>query len=86
MIVAMLFLSFVFLINAIGFLLPAPLMGWWLGLAAIWTPVNLFRTLRGAYGSSILGAALKALFVWAATVFSFSLLLIGLLVFSLSQL
>ena len=55
--------------------------GWPGGSAcALWTPVNLFQTLRGAYRSSILGAALKTLVVWWITVFSFTVLMIGLLV------
>jgi hypothetical protein len=83
--VAMDLLSFTFLTNAVGFILPLPLMGPWLAVVALWTPVNLFQTLRGAYGSSILGAALKTLFVWIVTVSAFSLLLTALLLFTLGQ-
>ena len=49
------------------------------------TVVNLFQTLRGGYGSSVIGAALKTLVVWFATAFSFSVLLTGLLIFALTQ-
>jgi hypothetical protein len=84
--VAMNLLSFTFLTNAAGLMLPFSWMGWWFGLVALWTPVNLFQTLRGAYGSSILGAALKTLVVWWITVFSFSLLLTGLLVLAVAEL
>jgi hypothetical protein len=86
LLVAMNLLSFGFLANGLGLVLPVAVMPLWLGLVAIWTPVNIFQTLRGAYGSSILGAALKAVIVWTTTVTAFSLLLIGLLIFSLAQL
>jgi hypothetical protein len=86
LLVAMNFLSFVFLANAVGLVLPPPLMGWWLGLVALWTPVNLFQTLRGAYGSSLIGAGLKTLFVWTTASLAFIVLLTGLLVFTLFQL
>ncbi len=83
--VAMNLLSFAFLTNALGLVLPDMLKPWWFGLLVFWTPVNLFQTLRGAYGSSILGATLKTLIVWSATVFSFSLLLAGLALLALAQ-
>lgn len=86
LLVAMNLMSFAFLANAVGLLLPAPMMIWWLGLVAIWTPVNLFQTLRGGYRSSLLGATLKTLVVWLASVTAFGVLLMGLLVFTLTQL
>jgi hypothetical protein len=86
LLVAMNLLSFTFLTNALGLILPFSWMGWWFGLVALWTPINLFQTLRGAYGSSILGATLKTLIVWWITVFSFSILLTGLLVLAVAQL
>ncbi len=86
LLVAMNLLSFTFLTNAAGLMLPFSWMGWWFGFIALWTPVNLFQTLRGAYGSSILGAILKTLVVWWITVFSFSVLLTGLLVLAVAQL
>jgi hypothetical protein len=61
-------------------------MGYWFGALALWTPVNLFQTLRGAYASSILGAVLKTLVVWWTTVLSFGVLLLAVMVFSLEQL
>ena len=85
LLVAMNLLSFAFLANAVGLMLPPSLMIWWLGLVAIWTPVNLFQTLRGGYGSSVLGATLKTLIVWVTTVTAFGALLLGLLVFTLTQ-
>ncbi len=86
MLVAMDLMSFTFLTNAVGLVLPLPLMGWWLAFVALWTPVNMFQTLRGAYGSSLLGAALRTLFVWITTVTAFALLLTALMVFTLAQL
>lgn len=78
-------LSFSFLTNAIGMVLPAPLIAPWFVILAFWTPINLFQTLRGGYGSSIVGAAFKTLIVWFMSVFAFALLLSALLLFSLSQ-
>ena len=78
-------LSFAFLTNALGLVLPDPVRNWWFVLLAFWTPINLFQTLRGAYGSSIPGAIMKTLFVWWSTMFSFVLLLCVLLVFALAQ-
>ena len=86
MLVAMDLLSFAFLTNAVGFVLPPTLMGWWLLAAALWLPVNLFQTLRGAYGSGVSGALVKTLVVWMVTVFAFLTLLIALMVFVLGQL
>ncbi|HEY7852832.1 MAG TPA: DUF3667 domain-containing protein [Caulobacteraceae bacterium] len=85
LLVAMNFLSFVFLANSLGFILPAPFARDWFDIVTIWTPINLYLTLRGAYGSSRIGAALKALIVWIASFLAFLLLLIGLMVFSLTQ-
>src|SRR5262249_24580733 len=85
LLVAMSLLSFSFLATAIGLVLPVPLRGWWLGLVALWTAVTLFQTLRGGYGSSILGAAAKALVVWLVSVTAFGVLLLGLLVLALLQ-
>ncbi|MFZ0269111.1 DUF3667 domain-containing protein [Caulobacter sp.] len=78
-------LSFAFLTNALGLVLPDPARGWWFFLLMFWTPINLFQTLRGGYGSSIPGAIIKTLIVWWSTVFSFVLLLGVLMVFALAQ-
>jgi len=86
LLVAMNLLSFAFLTNALGLVLPHAVQGWWFGLVTLWNPVNLFQTLRGAYGSSVLGAVLKTFIVWMATVVSFSTLLVVLIIFSLGQL
>lgn len=86
LLVAINLLSFSFLANALGLFLPAAWGLWWLGLVAIWTPINLFQTLRGAYGSSLLGATLKTLIVWFATFVAFTTLLTCLMIFTLGQL
>jgi len=86
LLVAMNLLSFVFLANAAALMLPLGVMGYGLAAAALWIPVNLFQTLRGGYGSSVLGAVLKTIIVWFTTVTAFSILLLALMVFSLSQL
>jgi len=85
MLVAMNILSFSFLTNAVGLILPFSVMGWWMLAVALWTPVNLFQTLRGAYGSGVVGAALKTLLVWTITVVSFLVLLLVLMAFTLTQ-
>ena len=85
LLVAMNLLSFAFLANALGFVLPLSWMPWWLGVVALWTPVNLFQTLRGGYGSGVPGAVVKTLVVWITTVTAFGALVIGLLVFTLTQ-
>ena len=86
LVVAMNFLSFVFLAYAPGFILPAPFARDWFDLVTLWAPINLYQTLRGAYGSSRVGAAIKALVVWGTGFLAFLLLLMGLMVFSLTQL
>jgi hypothetical protein len=85
LIVATNLLSFSFLTNALGLVLPEPLRNWWFFLLIFWTPINLFQTLRGAYGSSVLGAVFKTVFVWTSTLISFAVLLTALLVLSLAQ-
>jgi len=79
LLVAMNLLSFQFLTAALGLVLPVSLMGYWFGLTTFWTPVNLFQTLRGAYGSSIVGAVLKTVVVWGVTALAFSVLLTALM-------
>jgi len=85
LLVAMNFLSFVFLANAPGFLLP----GWWAFAwfiaVALWAPVNLFQTLRGGYDSSRIGAAFKTFVVWNTALFWFAALTSALMIFTLTQ-
>ena len=78
-------LSFAFLTNAIGMVLPAALIGPWFAILTFWTPINLFQTLRGGYGSTVVGAIFKTLIVWFMSVFAFASLVTGLMVFTLSQ-
>jgi len=78
-------LSFSFLTNAILFVAPAALAGPFLVILAIWTPINLFQTLRGGYGSTVVGALFKTLIVWFMSVFAFALLVTALMLFTLSQ-
>jgi hypothetical protein len=80
LIVAMDYLSFVFLLDAAVFLLPPVANAVATLVALIWGPVNLFMTLRGAYGSNILGAIFKALAVSFATGVSFIVFVGGLVV------
>lgn len=86
LLVAMNLLSFAFLTNAVGLMLTQPWQLGWFSLVAFWTPINMFQTLRGAYGSSIMGAVIKTAIVWFATVFAFSFMLICLMIFALGQL
>ena len=78
-------LSFAFLTNALGFVLPTPVVAAWFVLLTFWTPINLFQTLRGGYGSSVIGAAFKTLIVWFVSVVAFANRLGGLMYFTLSQ-
>ncbi len=85
LIVSMQFLSFVFLISAIAWILPEPLRSWATLAATLWVPINLYQTLRGAYGSRRWTAALKTLFLWSSTLFLFSVLMTGLMVLALAE-
>jgi len=85
LIVAMQFLSFEFLIFALAWLPPDPVRGWAMDIAVLWTPVNLFMTLRGAYGSGIFAAAIKTMFLWISTLTLFGLLVAGLMVLALAE-
>jgi hypothetical protein len=85
LIVAMNLLSFGFLVSAVGFLLPFRIMGWYFAAAMAWSLVNLFQTLRGGYGSSIVGATIKTVLVWSITGLASILLLAGLLVIAVAS-
>jgi hypothetical protein len=85
LLVSMQYLSFCFLLWAAVGASPAWLAGLLFIPATIWTPVNLYMTLRGAYGSSVIGAGLKALFLWGSTMGLFLSLLIALLTLALNQ-
>lgn len=85
LIVSMNFLSFTFLSYALALIMPGPVRGWALLLVTLWSPVNLFMTLRGAYGSHPAGAFLKASFLWFATWFMFFFLLLSLMLIGFFQ-
>jgi hypothetical protein len=85
LIVAMQFLSFVFLVSAIAWVLPDPIQGWAILIATVWTPINLYQTLRGAYGSGRVMAVLKTGFLWMSSLMLFSFLMVGLMVLALAQ-
>ncbi|THD51219.1 DUF3667 domain-containing protein [Phenylobacterium sp.] len=85
LLVAMSLLSFWFLLSAVGLLLPQPAMGWFFAAAVLWSEVNLFRTLRGAYGSSRLAAAVKTAVVSSLTVLVSLGLLFGLMVLAVAE-
>lgn len=86
LIIGMNFLSFLFLTYAVGFWLPLGAQPFWLLAMLVFAPLNLFMTFRGAYGSSLLGAGVKAVVIWGATVVSFVLLVAALLFLALFQL
>lgn len=84
--VAMQLMAFIFLISAPAFLMSSPWIFYWLAAALLWTPVNLFQTLRGGYGSSVVGAAVKTAIVWVANLVIFCVLIFALSMWSLAQL
>ncbi len=77
-------MSFIFLTNAIVLALPQSIMAWGFGILTVWTPVNIFMTLRGAYGSGIFGAIVKTLMLWFTTTISFVFLLAGIFLVSVN--
>lgn len=77
-------MSFVFLTNAAVLALPDSLKVWGFRLLIVWTPINIFMTLRGAYGSGILGALIKTLLLWLTTTVSFALLVVGIFLVSVN--
>jgi len=85
LLVAMNLLSFSFLTNAAALMLPYPAVWWALGAVALWTPVNLFQTLRGAYGSGWFGAVLKTVIVWWVSVVSFFMLMTAVMLVALAE-
>jgi hypothetical protein len=86
LIVAMNYLSFLFLLFAAAILPPGSMQTWALIAATLWSPVNLFMILRGAYGSSIVWAVVKATAIFLATAASFLALVAGILIFTFTQL
>ena len=70
-------MSFLFLTNALMLAVPDVAGGYISLILIVWTPVNMFMTLRGAYRSSIAGAILKTVILWTVATFAFVLLVIG---------
>jgi hypothetical protein len=85
LLVAMQFLSFIFLVWGLAWLLPGPLRRLGFLAAAIWTPVNLFMILRGGYGSSALGAGLKTAVLTVSTVVLFAMLVVAVMLVAMGQ-
>ena len=83
LLVAMNLLSFIFLTSALNLALPEIFKPWSGVVIALWTVATFFMTLRGAYGSSVLGAIVKSLILWTMTGISFALLLAGVMMISL---
>jgi hypothetical protein len=86
LIISMNLLSALFLALAAGCWLPWPVQGYWLLLMLVLPLVTVFMTLRGAYGSSILGAALKTAVIWVGTLISVLFLISALMLFVLFRL
>lgn len=84
LLISMNLLSFIFLTNAIEFILPEVVRPYSRGFLWIWTLVNFFQTLRGAYGSSIFGAIIKSILLWIMTLFSFGIVLATVMFVSLT--
>jgi hypothetical protein len=85
LVVAMQYLSFCFLVWAPVWVSPKWLADWLFPAALVWTPLNLYLILRTAYGSRRLGAAVKAVALWACTVAVFGALLAGLTLYALNK-
>lgn len=83
--VAMQFLSFEFLVFAVSCILPEPFMEWAMLIAILWSPLNLYMILRGAYGSRRITAAFKAALLWFSTLLLFSVLMVGLMGLALAE-
>ena len=86
LLVSVQFLSFVFLLTGLAWLPLGPLHNTAIFVAALWVPVNLYRLLRGAYGSSVPGALARTAWLWLSTQIVFLTLVLGLLLLGLEQL
>ena len=84
--VSMQFLAFVFLISGLAWLAPNPVRGALIAGAALWVPANLYMLLRGAYGSGVVGALARTVWLWLSTQIVFIVLVAGLLVLGLQEL
>ncbi|MGZ3297569.1 MAG: DUF3667 domain-containing protein [Asticcacaulis sp.] len=84
LLVSMNLLSFMFLIYAAGMVMPDAAAAAWRVIGALWTMWVFVSTLRGAYGSSIIGAIIKGLILWVMTGLAFALVIVGVLFISLT--
>ncbi len=85
LLVSMNMLSFLFLGLALAMVLPSGFAGPFMGVFTVWVPVNIFMTLRGAYGSSVFGAVVKTLLLWISSFVAFGLMILTLLAVGLTQ-
>ncbi len=86
LIVSVQFLSFVFLLTGLAWLPLGPLHNTAIAVATLWVPVNLYQLLRGAYGSSVVGALARTAWLWLSTQVVFIVLVLGLLILGLERL
>ncbi len=70
-------MSFSFLTNAVMLAVPDVAGGYLAMALMVWTPINIFMTLRGAYQSSIIGALIKTVILWSVATTAFFLLVAG---------
>jgi hypothetical protein len=79
------YLAFYFLLWTVLALLPASARDWLDPAARLWLVANLYLILRDAYRSSVVGAIVKSVAVWCATVIVFVALVSGLMLLALQQ-
>lgn len=86
LLVSMNMLSFIFLGLALAMVLPSVFAGPFMTAFSIWVPINIFMTLRGAYGSGVFGAVIKTFVLWMSSFVAFGLMILALLAVGLTQL
>lgn len=84
-IVSMQFLSFCFLLWTAVALLPNAAAGSFATVLTVWMPINLWQTLRGAYGSGVVGAAFKTACLYLGTMVLFALLVTAMVLLVLNK-
>lgn len=77
--------SFIFFTIALALVLPANYGGWFYGSLFILTPINIFFHLRGAYGSSKIGAGFKSIILSISTFMSFTALIVFIMAIAASS-
>ncbi len=86
LLVSMNMLSFIFLGLALAMVLPSVVAGPFMTAFTIWVPINIFMTLRGAYGSGVFGAVIKTFVLWISSFVAFGMMIFTLLAVGLTQL